>query len=52
MRFPLPYGFARANQLLLDIARAMPQGLEGLLTVPGLRHYQAREFGPALLEVL
>ncbi|MGB3869488.1 MAG: HRDC domain-containing protein [Flavobacteriales bacterium] len=45
-------GIIAANQLLMDIARAMPHGQEGLLAIPGLRNYQAREFGPALLEVL
>ncbi len=45
-------GIIAANQLLLDIGRARPTSLDELLAVPGLRRYQAREFGPALLAVL
>lgn len=45
-------GIIAANQLLLDIARAKPAGQDDLLAIPGLRRYQAREFGPALLAVI
>jgi hypothetical protein len=41
-----------ANQLLTDIARSNPAGMDALRAVPGLRNYQWKEFGPALLEVL
>lgn len=50
--YELRPGIIAANQLLTDIARAMPASQEDLMNVPGLRHYQAREFGPALLAVL
>lgn len=45
-------GIVAANQLLMDIARAAPPTTDALQAVPGIRRYQAREFGPALLEVL
>lgn len=45
-------GIIAANQLLIDIARAAPPTTEALQAVPGIRRYQAHEFGPALLEVL
>src|SRR5690606_37933917 len=45
-------GIIAANQLLIDIARAAPPTTEALQAVPGIRRYQAREFGPALLQVL
>lgn len=45
-------GIIAANQLLLDIGRARPMSLEELQAIPGLRRYQAREFGPALLGAL
>ena len=45
-------GIIAANQLLLDIARAKPATAADLLAVPGLRNYQVREFGPALLSVM
>ena len=45
-------GLIAANQLLLDIGRARPTNQEELSAIPGLRRYQAREFGPALLAAL
>lgn len=45
-------GIIAANQLLMDIGRAKPSNLEELLAVPGLRRYQVREFGTALLEAI
>ena len=45
-------GIIAANQLLLDMGRARPTNIDELLAIPGLRRYQAREFGPALLAVL
>ncbi len=45
-------GIVAANQLLMDIARSAPHSLEELARVPHLRKYQARVFGPQLLEVI
>lgn len=51
-RYELRPGIVAANQLLTDIARAKPADFAALQAVPGLRKYQAREFGPALLAVM
>ncbi|MEO8591516.1 MAG: ribonuclease D [Flavobacteriales bacterium] len=45
-------GIVAANQMLADIARTLPGDLEALATLPGMRRYQVRHFGKALLEVL
>lgn len=45
-------GIVAANHLLLDIARLKPATEAELLAVPEVRRYQAREFGPRLLEVM
>jgi ribonuclease D len=52
VRYELRPGIVAANQLLTDIARSNPAGMDALRAVPGLRNYQWKEFGPALLEVL
>lgn len=49
LQYELRPGIVAANQLLTDIARAKPTEMATLAVVPGLRKYQAREFGPALL---
>ncbi|MBS1547116.1 MAG: ribonuclease D [Bacteroidetes bacterium] len=51
-RYELRPGIIAANQLLTDIARAKPADMAALQAVPGLRKYQAREFGPALFAVM
>jgi len=51
-RYELRPGIIAANQLLTDIARAKPADMAALQAVPGLRKYQAQEFGLALLEVV
>lgn len=51
-RYELRPGIIAANQLLTDIARAKPADMAALQAVPGLRKYQAQEFGVALLEVV
>lgn len=51
-RYELRPGIIAANQLLTDIARSRPADMAALQTVPGLRKYQAQEFGGALLEVV
>jgi len=50
--YELRPGIIAANQLLTDIARAKPADMAALQAVPGLRKYQAQEFGLALLEVV
>ncbi|HRO40434.1 MAG TPA: HRDC domain-containing protein [Flavobacteriales bacterium] len=50
--YELRPGIIAANQLLTDIARAKPADMAALQAVPGLRKYQAQEFGVALLEVV
>lgn len=52
VRFDLRPGIVAANQLLTDIARAKPADMQALKAVPGLRNYQAQEFGEALLAVV
>lgn len=51
-RYELRPGIIAANQLLTDIARNKPIDMAALQAVPGLRTYQAQEFGVALLEVV
>ncbi|MEZ4806681.1 MAG: HRDC domain-containing protein [Flavobacteriales bacterium] len=45
-------GIVGANQLLADIARALPGDREALAALPGMRRYQVEHFGAALLEAL
>lgn len=45
-------GIVWANHQLNDIARIRPKDLEELRAIPGVRDWQAREFGEALLQVL
>jgi ribonuclease D len=45
-------GIVAANQLLADIARTMPGDLDALAALPGMRRYQVRTFGEALLKAL
>ncbi len=45
-------GIVAANQLLADIARTLPGDMDALIALPGMRRYQARNFGEALLAVL
>ncbi len=52
LRYGLRPGIVAANQLLTDIARAKPTDPEALKAVPGVRNYQADEFGEALLAVV
>lgn len=45
-------GIVAANQLLMDIARTLPGDLDALMALPGIRRYQVRHFGSALLSAL
>ena len=45
-------GIVAANQMLADIARTLPGDLEALATLPGMRRYQVKHFGEALLKAL
>lgn len=45
-------GIVAANQMLADIARTLPGDLETLATLPGMRRYQVKHFGEALLKAL
>lgn len=45
-------GIVAANQLLADIARTLPGDIAALEALPGMRKYQAENFGDALLKVL
>lgn len=45
-------GIVAANQMLSDIARTLPGDLEALATLPGMRRYQVKHFGEALLKAL
>jgi ribonuclease D len=48
----LRMGIVASNQLLSDIARALPGDLDALATVPGIRRYQVANFGEELLRSL
>lgn len=48
----LRQGIVCPNHVLTTIARTLPGDLEALGAVPGLRPWQVREFGAALLEAL
>lgn len=45
-------GIVAANQLLADIARTLPGDIAALEALPGMRKYQAANFGKALLQAL
>lgn len=45
-------GIVAANQMLADIARTLPGDLEALSAMPGMRKYQVKHFGAALLGAL
>jgi ribonuclease D len=48
----LRMGIVASNQLLADVARTLPGDLDALAALPGIRRYQAANFGEALLSVL
>lgn len=48
----LRMGIVASNQLLSDIARALPGDLEALAALPGIRRYQVTHFGSDLLKAL
>lgn len=50
--FDLRPGIVAANQLLADIARTLPGDLNALAALPGMRTYQVKHFGAALLSAL
>ncbi len=50
--FDLRPGIVAANGLLMEIARTMPGDLEALAALPGMRRYQVKHFGDALLRAL
>jgi len=45
-------GIVAANQMLMDIARTLPGDQEALAALPGVRRYQVKHFGAALLSAL
>ena len=45
-------GIVAANQMLSEIARTMPGDIEALAALPGIRRYQVRNFGEALLKAI
>lgn len=45
-------GIVAANQMLADIARTLPGDLDALASLPGMRRYQVKHFGEALLKAL
>lgn len=45
-------GIVAANQMLMDIARTLPGDAEALGALPGMRRYQVKHFGEALLAAL
>lgn len=45
-------GIVASNQLLADIARTLPGDMEALAAIPGMRRYQAANFGSVLLSAL
>jgi ribonuclease D len=51
-RHDLRMGIVASNQLLTDIARALPGDLDALGSLPGIRRYQVANFGEALLHAL
>lgn len=51
-QYELRPGIVAANHLLMDVALAKPATVEELSSIPDMRRYQAREFGPGLLEVI
>jgi ribonuclease D len=48
----LRMGIVASNQLLSDIARTLPGDLDALAALPGIRRYQVKHFGEALLRVV
>lgn len=52
LTYDLRPGIIAANQLLLDIARSRPMDIAALSALPGMRNYQAKEFGITLLNAL
>ncbi|QQR85408.1 MAG: ribonuclease D [Flavobacteriales bacterium] len=50
--FDLPPGIICNNNMLAEIARKMPRTAEELKAVAGMRHYQVKHFGAALLAAL
>lgn len=50
--FDLPPGIICNNNMLAEIARKMPRTAEELKAVVGMRHYQVKHFGAALLSAL
>ncbi|MHB1327059.1 MAG: ribonuclease D [Gemmatimonadales bacterium] len=51
-RYQLSPGLLAPNGLLEAVARAVPATVDDLIAVPGVRRWQAREFGAELLQVL
>ena len=51
-RIDLPPGLVAPNATLEGVARAVPNTPEELLVVPGIRRWQAREFGPELMAAI
>lgn len=50
--FDLPPGIICNNNMLAEIARKMPRTADELKEVAGMRHYQVKHFGAALLAAL
>lgn len=50
--YDLPPGIICNNNMLAEIARKMPRTAEELKAVAGMRHYQVKHFGAALLAAL
>jgi len=48
-RIGLPTGLLAPNSLLEAVAKAMPLAIAELLAIPGVRRWQAREFGDELV---
>ncbi|MFN3874773.1 MAG: ribonuclease D [Flavobacteriales bacterium] len=48
----LRMGIVASNQMLTEIARTKPGDLDALAALPGIRRYQVRHFGEALLKAL
>ncbi|MBL7964466.1 MAG: ribonuclease D [Flavobacteriales bacterium] len=48
----LRMGIVASNQMLSDIARTLPGDLEALAALPGMRRYQVKHFGAAILGAL
>ena len=51
-RYDLPPGILAPNGILEAVARAVPRDLDQLMAIPGIRRWQAGEFGAEMLAVV